>query len=413
MGQREPKPGTATAGNGTSKLAEELTKVAATVATAAASLGFVTAVGAGILWLRFRAAELPADQALAQVPEEELLIVGAISLAQYVAVGVAAVLLLRVLNGRDAGLRSTGAAIAAIAVVQVTITVAIAGSTNDATQVGLLLGVVAGLIALILPGHLWPSSPEDESRSWVVKISEIDRWLVIESEQSARPASRTRPSGLVSWLVVGIAVLLGGFAVNGYADGWLVYAYALAVALGLTTFAVNFVSNEKFLWTGVAAFVAAMIYGGAFTFLRTDESPKIQPILMAITDPAPSPVAEEPGTTVASDEGSTEEAGRPAAVRLVRGMMVSQLGSDADAPFFYGYVTLCRERGDGGKLRPVEGSGRLVSVPRSSVAGIAIGNLRLVTDSVSPNDDALIREALGTPADAPVSQPPQPAVCAA
>jgi hypothetical protein len=43
--------------------------------------GFVSLLGAGVLWIRFDAAELPADQALAKFPRGDLIATGAVTLA--------------------------------------------------------------------------------------------------------------------------------------------------------------------------------------------------------------------------------------------------------------------------------------------------------------------------------------------
>jgi hypothetical protein len=59
------------------------------------SLGFVAAVGALMLWTRFGAAGLPADEAISVVPRDDLVAVGALLVVQYVAIGVAAVMLVR------------------------------------------------------------------------------------------------------------------------------------------------------------------------------------------------------------------------------------------------------------------------------------------------------------------------------
>jgi hypothetical protein len=65
------------------------------VAVAVFSFGFVAAIGAFMLWVRFGSLGLPADQAIVVVPKQDLLAVGAILLLQYVGIGVAAVLLVR------------------------------------------------------------------------------------------------------------------------------------------------------------------------------------------------------------------------------------------------------------------------------------------------------------------------------
>src|SRR5215208_2665390 len=64
-------------------------------ATIVVSIGFVAAVGALMLWVRFRAAGLPADQAIVAVPREDVVSIGAVLLTQYVAIVLAAVLLVR------------------------------------------------------------------------------------------------------------------------------------------------------------------------------------------------------------------------------------------------------------------------------------------------------------------------------
>jgi len=64
---------------------------------AVASLGFVAFVGAVILWNRYEAAELPADQAVAVQPREDLVTVGGIALLLFVLGGLLAVLLLKLL----------------------------------------------------------------------------------------------------------------------------------------------------------------------------------------------------------------------------------------------------------------------------------------------------------------------------
>ena len=51
---------------------------------------FVAAVGGAIIWVRFYAAELPADQALAAIPQGELVASGAVMLALFLILGLAA-----------------------------------------------------------------------------------------------------------------------------------------------------------------------------------------------------------------------------------------------------------------------------------------------------------------------------------
>jgi hypothetical protein len=55
-------------------------------------VGFVAVIGGAIEWIRFRAAELPADQAVQVVPREQLVTIGAVSMVLFTLLGLMAVL---------------------------------------------------------------------------------------------------------------------------------------------------------------------------------------------------------------------------------------------------------------------------------------------------------------------------------
>jgi hypothetical protein len=63
-------------------------------------VGFVALIGGAIEWTRFWAAELPADQAVQAIPESELVTVGAVSTIVFTLLGLAAVLLVFLLDRR-------------------------------------------------------------------------------------------------------------------------------------------------------------------------------------------------------------------------------------------------------------------------------------------------------------------------
>jgi hypothetical protein len=66
-------------------------KVIGAFFTTAGFLTFVAVTGGAITWVRFWAAQLPADQALQVVPRDDLIIVGAVALGLFTVLGVIAV----------------------------------------------------------------------------------------------------------------------------------------------------------------------------------------------------------------------------------------------------------------------------------------------------------------------------------
>ncbi len=67
-------------------------------ATAAGVATFVAVTGGAITWVRFYSAGIPADQAVAKVPREQLLVVGSWSAVAFLLVGLLAVLAAFVLD---------------------------------------------------------------------------------------------------------------------------------------------------------------------------------------------------------------------------------------------------------------------------------------------------------------------------
>ena len=84
----------------TNQVIDLVVRFAAAIVAAVASLGFVAFVGGIVLWSRFEAAQLPADQAVALQPRADLITVGAIALVIFVLGGLLAVLLMRLLDKR-------------------------------------------------------------------------------------------------------------------------------------------------------------------------------------------------------------------------------------------------------------------------------------------------------------------------
>ncbi|HEX4435174.1 MAG TPA: hypothetical protein VH061_00110 [Solirubrobacteraceae bacterium] len=62
------------------------------VSSAIGISGFISVLGAGILWIRFSAANIPAEQAIGDLPKSSLLVTGVVTLVLYLALGLLAVL---------------------------------------------------------------------------------------------------------------------------------------------------------------------------------------------------------------------------------------------------------------------------------------------------------------------------------
>src|SRR3954469_12173997 len=120
---------------------QALPKAAAAVAAVVFSLGFVAALGALMLWARFRSVGLPADQAIAVVPREDLLALGGILLLQYVGIAVAAVMLVRFRDRFGNASPATRRALMDLLFVEIAVAVAV---------------VVVGRSGAVNPWDLWP-----------------------------------------------------------------------------------------------------------------------------------------------------------------------------------------------------------------------------------------------------------------
>jgi hypothetical protein len=91
------------AGGGTGDRARDqvvawLVRAVPAVAASVGFLGFVAVLGAAIVWTRFTAAHLPADQATSKFPKSDLVAIGAVSLVSFLVLGLLAVLLVYLLQ---------------------------------------------------------------------------------------------------------------------------------------------------------------------------------------------------------------------------------------------------------------------------------------------------------------------------
>jgi hypothetical protein len=161
------------------------------------------------------------------------------------------------------------------------------------------------------------------------------------------------------------ALLSAMFAVWVFNDGaWLTTIVLIAAALALACLGVaQATSDTRFFWTGVALFVSGLVFGAAFTLLRTSESPKMQPV----------------GVLLKPTPGS-------ACGKFLSGVYIARTGSKDDDRIHIGLAD--RESRDRDSYEFV--NGRLTSFPNSEVAAYGLGSLVSPYEG-SPGFDQTVR----------------------
>lgn len=124
-------------------------------------LTFVAAVGGAIIWVRFYAAQLPADQALAAMPRSELVASGAVMLAAFVLLGALAVVGVYMFQGKILTNAPSSPGIVrgllALATVEIVVVIALAVGTSETRRL-LAAEVVVVFSLLILLVIRWRES---------------------------------------------------------------------------------------------------------------------------------------------------------------------------------------------------------------------------------------------------------------
>ena len=125
--------------DGGSGVGSTVLKVAGAAATGITATGFVVVVGAAVFWFRFNELHLPATQAISVMPKSELLVQGAQQSIIFVAIGLAAVLLLLFIDPKGQVLGGTLLVLGALALLAVCYLL----STKLSICTGILMAVVA------------------------------------------------------------------------------------------------------------------------------------------------------------------------------------------------------------------------------------------------------------------------------
>ncbi len=388
-------------GNGIT-LATLATQVVAAVVAALVSIGFVAFVGAVVLWSRFEAAKLPADQAVAVQPEADLVTVGAIALVFFVLGGVLAVLLLALLSPKGEATFRTRTGL--IVIIALEIAAGYLVEDWDALEGLALIGVAAvGLLGLYIVVELaagWVTHHKEQPtrsffrRGWAVfrgKVDEVKTWrlwgtlllltvavaaLAALSDELIRDAVGDGPispdvirhavgGGLLligfivallpydsqverRWarFVAGVALIAASATLLIKGSAWLAAVAGIAVLLGAANLAVAHVTKDKFPVYGVVAFVSVAVFGAAFTLVRGLGNPQAQGVALLRTNDA----------------------------QPFCGIFVAE----TDDRLYYGRVD---GKGTGDERQLIGDSGRLLWVARDRLAAAELGPLEEVAEA--------------------------------
>lgn len=161
--------------------------VAPVITSIGAVVGFVAAAGGAIVWTRFEAAELPADQALAAMPRGELVATGAVALAAFGVLGMVAVAGVYLIDhGRSGPIRRTpglSRGLLALVAVEAAVVTGLVAADKDAGWLrwGVCLEIIALLFLLSLSlaraGTVWAWEADEKGNDRRGERPPPDTWL--------------------------------------------------------------------------------------------------------------------------------------------------------------------------------------------------------------------------------------------
>ena len=306
------------------------------LASALAGLGtVVVATGGAVAWVRHSVAQLPADQAVAVMPERELVTLGAVSLS--------------------------GFAIAAAFAVLVVFAIDHCGRPVPQSRVGLALLLAAGLIAAVWVDFERPDGPDEPLgagpavRATAAVLLVLALMVVVSlrfqrKEKKIDGVPQPEAPHVITQSLLYLA-LAAGLAL--WVEPWI---GALALVGGLIAGAVLVVSWQSgttFRWYGVSVFVGVMLFGAALSILHAVADTKVQAAAVLFTPDAGG------GGLAGVHVAETDD-------RIYLGVVERRCVRDPHTQL----------------LRPTRAArpraGRIVEIRRSDVASLAVGPLQSI-----------------------------------
>lgn len=353
-------------------------------------VGFIALAGGAVVWTRFSAAELPPDQIVAVYPRTELVSIASSLLLLFGLVGLLAVGLCFLINPKGrASIGMTRVLLTLMLVEGLAVILLIAEATSWQRRVGAAEAFVFFLFACFAATALFerPEAYEggdDRHRPLRAKFMRVAvgalgvffllfAWAVIRSD--ARPAIagaallcltpfwlawRLRDDGEkppkrrlgryqvqfsrdgMSWIIclTVAAVIIPGLIMW---SGWLLLSLAVAGFLFAALWRAALMPKQSFLWYGVAVFISVPLFGTLTWMVQNVFEPQVQPMALI------------------RKTGDVDE--------YLQGLYVTET---SDRVYFATVAT------EGCRSDLVAGSGRLLSVPKSEIAAIAIGPLQSI-----------------------------------
>ncbi len=305
--------------------------------------------GSGILWVRFWSSRMPPDQSVEAVARSELVATGAQALALFVVLGLVAMGVAWILDGKGQWVRSTRRGLVAIGLVEMLAAILIGDFPREQ---GLLLFAGLAVAALLVHflvdralaiGQAAPSTPLPKALYryladllhglrqdfWSRLPSRLLRGLpllllliAIVRAASAEGDDRDLFILLPFALAAVLFVAPGGSAAKGVAHGgeldeaereslalprialaltgvvcilalivrdeaWLAATAAVATVLGLFCLAVAKASGKRFAPYGLAVLISVPIFGAAAAVTRGVVYPELQPAAAILSDGSP------------------------------------------------------------------------------------------------------------------------------
>jgi hypothetical protein len=380
-------------------------------------LGFVSALGAAIVWTRFNAAGLPADQAVSKFSRSDLVGIGAIQLVLFLALGLLAVLFVYLLQSLErpvpAGIEDIRSQLAV--------------ARADATAIDADL---AAAKAVVDAGSAteWEKERLDKltklRRRAVDGVDELEAEVIGIEEAERGPAPRkANQAGVICLIAIEVAII----AVKAHAstaskvvlvvaafataiaviylgtrehagktllveprkrtdsfkqkkivkvdvvsaltqylflvaplvllvfliDNWVLIPIGAALVLGLGNLAIGRLHPKHFFWFGCSVFVSVVLFGATLIFTRTERDPKLQPAAIVLNDG-----------------------------RAIPGLWVTETDDR---------VYLARVATKDGSDKPVPEGGSLFWFPSADVKEYAVGKLQSVP-SANEQSESLLKE---------------------
>jgi len=223
-------------------------------------VGFVAVLGGAIMWVRFYAARLPADQAVSVVPKNELVAFGAVTLVTFFVLGGLAVAASYLIDSNAGPSKETRLFLIGVVVVEMAYAIAVTPFEKKAERWVLLcllvvMGAVLGTVLGLLRGFK----------------------LIPDVRQTWRDPDKRRLflAKLLLYALVAVAIVFAGFVAAP--ELWLGGVLLVAAVLGRAVMRVASLSGDRFGWYAVALFASIVLFGAALNILRTVDLPQVQP----------------------------------------------------------------------------------------------------------------------------------------